>query len=76
MGNHYHRRDTCRLCASAGLANAFSLAPTPLANAFVTRDALAREQRFGGSDETRLEQLLASRSAAELITILQGGLPS
>ncbi|HQY05677.1 MAG TPA: PTS sugar transporter subunit IIA [Lacunisphaera sp.] len=28
------------------------------------------------SDETRLEQLLASRSAAELITILQGGLPS
>lgn len=29
------RRDTCRLCASRDLALAFSLTPTPLANAFV-----------------------------------------
>ena len=44
MGNHYHRRGTCRLCGGAKLANVFSLAPTPLANAFVKEDALGEKQ--------------------------------
>ncbi|MBV9242484.1 MAG: class I SAM-dependent methyltransferase [Acidobacteria bacterium] len=34
------RRTTCRLCSSSDLALAFSLAPTPPANAFVTADHL------------------------------------
>ena len=46
MGNHYHRRTTCRLCAGPDLANVFSLAPTPLANAFVRREALERKQQL------------------------------
>ncbi len=44
MANHYHRRSTCRLCLGSDLTNVFSLAPTPLANAFVTRAALDLEQ--------------------------------
>jgi SAM-dependent methyltransferase len=46
MADHYFRRGTCRLCDSAALANVFSLAATPLANAFVTRDALDKEQQL------------------------------
>lgn len=46
MANDYFRRGTCRLCGGAALANVFSLAPTPLANAFVTREALDRKQRL------------------------------
>ena len=46
MGNNYHRRANCRLCASTDLTNVFSLAPTPLANAFVTREALGRKQQL------------------------------
>src|SRR5579872_3569772 len=34
------RRTTCRLCGSSDLTLAFSLAPTPPANAFVTADHL------------------------------------
>ena len=45
MANHCFRRGTCRLCGSAALTIVFSLAPTPLANAFVTREGLDQEQR-------------------------------
>ena len=45
VGDDCSRRDTCRLCGGAALVNVFSLAPTPLANAFVTREALGQEQR-------------------------------
>lgn len=44
MLNHYHRRSTCRLCGSADVSKVLSLAPTPLANAFVTSEALQKEQ--------------------------------
>jgi SAM-dependent methyltransferase len=43
-GSLYHRRTSCRLCAEARLTRVFSLAPTPLANAFVTEVALQRKQ--------------------------------
>ena len=47
MTNHYHRRTTCRLCGGVNLDNVFSLAPTPLANAFVKADALeAKQNRY------------------------------
>ena len=46
MPNGYTRRTTCRLCDGTDLANVFSLAPTPLANAFVTAEALGRKQRL------------------------------
>jgi SAM-dependent methyltransferase len=38
------RRSSCRLCGSAKLASAFSLTPTPPANAFVGADRLADAQ--------------------------------
>jgi SAM-dependent methyltransferase len=38
------QRTSCRLCGSLVLSKALSFAPTPLANAFVTRDQLALEQ--------------------------------
>ena len=44
MVKNYVHRDTCRLCASRDLTRAFSLAPTPLANAFVKEDKLGCEQ--------------------------------
>jgi SAM-dependent methyltransferase len=42
----YHRRVGCRLCGQARLNNVFSLAPTPLANSFVTQEALHRGQHL------------------------------
>lgn len=44
MSGAVRRRSTCRLCGSANLAPAFSLAPTPPANAFVSKDELAAKQ--------------------------------
>lgn len=43
MKNYVHR-ETCRLCTGRDVTRVFSLAPTPLANAFVTADALGHEQ--------------------------------
>lgn len=41
------RRSTCRLCDSGNLAHAFSLAPTPAANAFVlAQDVDVRQELF------------------------------
>ena len=45
-GSLYHRRSSCRLCAQDKLTNVFSLAPTPLANAFVRDDAVERKQHL------------------------------
>ena len=45
MKNYVHR-ETCRLCTSRNVSKVFSLAPTPLANAFVTADKLARKQEL------------------------------
>lgn len=42
--NHCHHRSTCRLCGSSDVSRELSLSPTPLANAFVTREALDRKQ--------------------------------
>src|SRR5258706_13839589 len=39
-----HRRDNCRLCARTALHKVLSLAPIPLANAFVTREELETTQ--------------------------------
>jgi len=39
-----HRRDTCRLCGGSDLELVLALAPTPPANAFVTKDELNQEQ--------------------------------
>lgn len=44
MTQDYHHRSTCRLCGGARLSKVLSLAPTPLANAFVAKDALALPQ--------------------------------
>ncbi|MBI3939081.1 MAG: class I SAM-dependent methyltransferase [Betaproteobacteria bacterium] len=44
MRDHYHRRSTCRLCGGCRLLRVLSLTPTPLANAFVPRAALAEKQ--------------------------------
>ena len=45
MGNpNCRRRTTCRLCASDNLSLAISLAPTPLANAFVPEERIDQEQ--------------------------------
>lgn len=44
MSGHVRRRTTCRLCGSANVALAFSLAPTPPANAFVPQDQVAARQ--------------------------------
>lgn len=44
MAGSYFHRETCRLCGRRDLENAFSLAPTPLANAFVKEDELGHEQ--------------------------------
>lgn len=40
MKQDYRHRSTCRLCGGARLSKVLSLAPTPLANAFVAQDAL------------------------------------
>lgn len=42
--NQLHRRTTCRLCGSGSLELVISLAPTPLANAFVPAGELNRKQ--------------------------------
>ncbi len=44
MSGAVRRRTTCRLCGSANVALAFSLAPTPPANAFVPGDQTAAQQ--------------------------------
>jgi len=41
---HYHRRKTCRLCASDHLSLVLSLVPTPPANAFVPEAELDKPQ--------------------------------
>ena len=43
MKNYVHR-ETCRLCTGRNVSKVFALAPTPLANAFVTADKLDQEQ--------------------------------
>ncbi len=40
------RRYTCRLCDGKALSKVFSLAPTPLANAFVRREDIDKPQRL------------------------------
>lgn len=45
MQEAVRRRFSCRLCASAELAPAFSLKPTPPANAFVSADRLGQVQQ-------------------------------
>jgi len=42
--NLYHRRKTCRLCGGRRLTLVLGLAPTPPANAFVSRDELDKPQ--------------------------------
>ncbi len=44
MAKNYTHRETCRLCGSRDLLKVLSLAPTPLANAFVGPGELGREQ--------------------------------
>lgn len=44
MKQDYHHRSTCRLCGRSSLERVLSLAPTPLANAFVAKDALTQAQ--------------------------------
>lgn len=44
MSGAVRRRTTCRLCDSASVTLAFSLAPTPPANAFVSRDETSIRQ--------------------------------
>ncbi len=47
MSGTVRRRTTCRLCGSANVALAFSLAPTPPANAFVSEaDTAAKQETF------------------------------
>ncbi len=46
MAKNYIHRNTCRLCSSGDLLKVLSLAPTPLANAFVGPDELGRAQQF------------------------------
>ena len=47
MSGAVRRRTNCRLCGSANVALAFPLAPTPPANAFVSRnDTAARQETF------------------------------
>lgn len=41
----YHKRDSCRLCASKDLEPSFALTPTPPANSFVSEDLLSQEQK-------------------------------
>ena len=43
---NYVHRETCRLCTLRNVSKVFSLAPTPLANAFVKADQLDREQEL------------------------------
>lgn len=44
MSNIIYRRDTCRLCGSKTLSLAFSLTPTPPANAFIKKELLDKTQ--------------------------------
>ena len=44
MSGAVRRRNTCRPCGSANVALAFSLAPTPPANAFVSKAETAAKQ--------------------------------
>lgn len=47
MPQHCHRRTNCRLCQGERLTLAFSLTPTPPANAFVGKEALnSRQESF------------------------------
>lgn len=46
MAKNPIHRETCRLCGSVDLVKVLSLAPTPLANAFVGADELGREQQL------------------------------
>lgn len=45
MAGQATRRNTCRLCGGAVLSKVLSLAPTPPANAFVTREEIETQQR-------------------------------
>lgn len=44
MNSTCYRRTTCRLCAGSSLEKVLALGQTPLANAFVTREALSELQ--------------------------------
>ena len=47
MSGSFFRRHGCRLCNSTELEEVFSLRPTPPANAYITREALAvHEEKF------------------------------
>ena len=47
MNADYRHRTSCRLCAGTAVSTVLSLAPTPLANAFVTaQEAVAEQKRF------------------------------
>ncbi len=46
MGTLCYRRDTCRLCGSRDLVDAFRLTPTPPANAFVPVDTTEEQEAF------------------------------
>ena len=43
---NYLLKDNCRLCESKNINKAFSLCPTPPANAFVTKDNIGVEQQY------------------------------
>ena len=45
MSETCQRRTTCRLCSGSNLSEVLSLAPTPPANAFVSKDKLSQEQQ-------------------------------
>ena len=44
MSNIIYRRETCRLCGNKTLSLAFSLTPTPPANAFIKKELLDKTQ--------------------------------
>jgi SAM-dependent methyltransferase len=64
--NHYHRRSTCRLCGSADVSKVLALAQTPLANAFVTSEALHKKQSLYPLDLF----LCASCGHAQLLDVI------
>ena len=46
MTDLHHRRDSCQLCGSKSISLILSLAPTPLANAFIPESELDKKQAY------------------------------
>ena len=46
MKGAVHKRTTCRACKNTKLTKVLSLGPTPLANAFLTKEMLDKEEMF------------------------------